>query len=105
MKELQDLICNLTEINIRETKNENLVWFILSKPNVYVIIFYQSTPPPPTGAQPWGVVTSRKNFFLFFNSICQECLLFFCIAYLFKLLCLLLVKIVYFMVLPMLLKV
>nr|DAM05858.1 MAG TPA: hypothetical protein [Caudoviricetes sp.] len=40
------------------------------------------------GAQPWNVVTSRKKFFLFFNSICQECLLFFCIAYLFKHLCL-----------------
>lgn len=57
------------------------------------------------GAQLWGVVTSHKIFFLFFNSICQECLLFFRIAYLFKLLCLQLVKIVYFMDLPLLLKV
>ena len=23
-------------------------------------------PHPPMGAQPWGVVTSHKNFFLFF---------------------------------------
>nr|DAH28685.1 MAG TPA: hypothetical protein [Caudoviricetes sp.] len=30
------------------------------------MIFYQYTPPPPMGAQPWGVVTLRKNFFLFF---------------------------------------
>ena len=82
-----------------------MVWFILSKPNVYVMIFYQSTPTPPMGAQPWGVVTSHKNFFLFFNLICQVYLLFFCIAYLFKLLCLQLVKIVYFMDLPLLLKV
>ena len=69
------------------------------------MIFYQSTPTPPMGAQPWGVVTLRKKNFLFFNSICQECLLFFRIAYLFKHLCLCLVKIVYFMVLPLLLKV
>lgn len=42
-----------------------MVWFILSKPNEYVIIFYQNTPPPLAGAQPWGVVTSHKNFFFF----------------------------------------
>lgn len=82
-----------------------MVWFIWSKPNEYVMIFYQITPTPPIGAQPWGVVTSHKIFFLFFNSICQECLLFFRIAYLFKHLCLRLVRIIYFMVLPLLLEV
>lgn len=56
-------------------------------------------------AQPRGVVTSRKFFFFFFNSICQDYLLLFSIAYLFKHLCLRLVKIVYFMDLPLLLKV
>lgn len=29
------------------------------------MLFYQSTPTPPIGAQPWGVVTSHKNFFFF----------------------------------------
>lgn len=82
-----------------------MVWFILSKPNEYVMIFYQSTPTPPIGAQPWGVVTSCKNFFSFFNPICQDSLLFFCIAYLYKHLCLRLVRIIYFMVLPLLLEV
>nr|DAO26959.1 MAG TPA: hypothetical protein [Caudoviricetes sp.] len=57
------------------------------------------------GAQPWGVVTSRTIFFFFFNSVCQVYLLFFRIAYLFKHLCLRLVKIIYFMDLPLLLKV
>nr|DAG58892.1 MAG TPA: hypothetical protein [Caudoviricetes sp.] len=46
MKVLQEQYCELTEINIRETKMRNLVWFIWNKPNEYVIIFYQSTPPP-----------------------------------------------------------
>lgn len=42
-----------------------MVWFIWSKPNVYVMLFYQTTPTPLAGAQPWGVVTSRKIFFFF----------------------------------------
>lgn len=69
------------------------------------MIFYQNTPSPLAGAQPWGVVTSHKNFFSFFNLICKVYLLFFRIAYLFKYLCLRLVKIIYFIVLPLLLKV
>ena len=82
-----------------------MVWFILSKPNEYVMIFYQSTPTPPY----WGATLGRSHltqkFFSFFNSICQVCLLLFSIAYLFKHLCLRLVRIIYFMVLPLLLEV
>nr|DAP44268.1 MAG TPA: hypothetical protein [Caudoviricetes sp.] len=40
IRELQEQCCELTEINICGTKCENLVWFILSKPNEYVIIIY-----------------------------------------------------------------
>lgn len=47
ISELQEQHCELTEINIRGTKIQNLVWFIWSKPKEYVMIFYQSTPPPP----------------------------------------------------------
>lgn len=46
IRELQSYIVVLTFVNIRETKIQNLVWFIWSKPNEYVMIFYQSTPPP-----------------------------------------------------------
>ena len=105
IRRLRSNIVDLTSINIRETKIQNSVWFICSKPNEYVMIFYQSTLPPPMGAQLWLRSHLTQNFFSFFNPTCQECLLFFRIAYLFKHLCLGLVRIIYFMTLPLLLKV
>lgn len=65
------LNCKLTEINICGTKCENLVWFIWSKPNVSVIIFYHKYPHPPC----WSAAVGRshltqKIFSFFFNSFC-----------------------------------
>ena len=105
VRELQEQYFELTNINIRGTKMQNMVWFILSKPNECVIIIYQSTPSPPYRSAAVGRSHLMQIFFSFFNSFCQECLLFFCIAYLFKYLCLRLVRIIYFMVLPLLLEV
>ena len=40
IRKLRSYLTTLTFFNIRETKMQNLVWFIYSKPNVYVMIFY-----------------------------------------------------------------
>lgn len=65
IRELQSYIVVLTFVNIRETKIQNSVWFIWSKPNEYVMIFYQST-PTPYGSAAVGRSHLTQKFFSFF---------------------------------------